>query len=436
MLKRNIAKKYLIVFSAVLLTLACCSFANNFFHPPYGNPKASAVGEWGYVTPIADNNHPNLFWNQSEIHELRNMILVHQSPPVLVDAYNTVRNSIASGSDCQRDWFASLNYMIEPSQAKAEAIRSALLRYINDHPGGIGDWFDTGCFHSYPLALMFDLIQGYHPAVLSSVEHSKIKDWFSMSSNNQKVDSNDPRKITQSGLTWPKPPVMHQGKLVAGIPNWFTRYLAINFSAAMVGGNQENVTYWADSGWPHDLFTFDGVTSSWPPDDQNRYDIVTSLLAVYADGANIESYDREGYRDSDHTWYTKNYYSPQRKDGGSYHFAQMQGPILGAIIAYHNGMTGVFGITDVPGTEPALLRTFKKAVISRNEIDRRPDTLTGHPSIGYEPIIWVAHRYYDDAVIEAALSQLDNGGVASGAPFWDIPGPFAVFLGFPKSKRN
>jgi hypothetical protein len=133
---------------------------------------------------------------------------------------------------------------------------------------------------------MFDLIQGYHPAVLSSVEHSKIKDWFSMSSNNRKVDSNDPRKITQSGLTWPKPPVMHQGKLVAGIPNWFTRYLAINFSAAMVGGNQENVTYWADSGWPHDLFTFDRVTSSWPPDDQNRYNIVTSLLAVYADGAN------------------------------------------------------------------------------------------------------------------------------------------------------
>jgi hypothetical protein len=71
----------------------------------------------------------------------------------------------------------------------------------------------------------------------------------------------------------------------------------------------------------------------------------------------------------------------------------MQGPIMGAIMAYHNGMSRVFEITDVPGTEPAILRTFKRAIQSRTDRDARPDTVTGHPSIGYEPFIWIAHRF-------------------------------------------
>ena len=91
------------------------------------------------------------------------------------------------------------------------------------------------------------------------------------------------------------------------------------------------------------------------------------LLAVYPSGANTDTYTREGYRLPDSDWYTTDYTS------GGYHFAQMSGAVLGAEMAYHNGMTGVFTLTD-KGTEPALLRHWKRAIQSRTEIDRRPGT--------------------------------------------------------------
>jgi len=74
----------------------------------------------------------------------------------------------------------------------------------------------------------------------------------------------------------------------------------------------------------------------------------------------------------------------------------MYGPILAAEAAYHNGMTWVYEITDA-GSKPALLRTFKRAIASRNEIDRvecwraYPGTggcsapNPGHPIVGLGP---------------------------------------------------
>jgi hypothetical protein len=328
--------------------------------------------------------------------------------------------------------------MIEPSQAKADAIKATLFDYMNAHQGGIPDWYSAVCFCGYPLALMFDLLQAYHPSTLSSAEKNQLKAWFKLSAENLKVDSNDPRKITASGTDWPDPPIWHEGKLVDPIPNWYMRYMGPSLAAAFVSGDQAAVDYWADSGWPHNLFTFDGVTSTYPDDTQNRYDMVTSLLAIYPSGADIESYTREGlgYGGDPNTWYTKNYYAPEPKDGGSYHFAQTQGPIMGAIMSYHNGMSQVFSITDVPGTEPAILRNFKRAIRSRTDRDANPTSLTGHPSIGYEPFIMLAHRFYpSDAMITAALPALKmdipRGALRSGADFWDIPHAALVFLGLP-----
>jgi hypothetical protein len=226
----------------------------------------STVGRWGYTTPIADNNHPNLFWNQNEIDQLRQMILVDRSPEFLVDIYNKkMKNAIANPaidrhSGAYPDFFAAVGYMIEPTQGKADAIRATLLAAMNQNPSGIEDWYSTGCFCGYAWALMFDLIQAYHPSAFSPDEKTSLKTWFKLSAERLKVDSNDPRKITASGRDYPRPPIRREGKLVAGIPNWYTRYMGPSLAAALVSGDQTNVTYWADSGWPHDLFTFDGVT--------------------------------------------------------------------------------------------------------------------------------------------------------------------------------
>ena len=171
-----------------------------------------------------------------------------------------------------------------------------------------------------------------------------------------------------------------------------------------------------------DLFTFDGVTNTYPSDTANRYDLVMYLLAVYPSGANTDTYDREGYRLSESDWNTVSY-----TDGG-YHWAQMSGAILGAEMAYHNGMTGVFGITDVAGTEPALLRTFKRAIQSRMELDRSPTSKTGHPEIGYSQWIWPGYRRYSDPIIESALPALGMDLYA----VLDVPGVVLEFFGYPQ----
>src|SRR5262250_47422 len=53
--------------------------------PPLGD---SPKGLWGRVTPIADGNHPNLYYNESELKELRDLILVQHSPKDLYDLYH------------------------------------------------------------------------------------------------------------------------------------------------------------------------------------------------------------------------------------------------------------------------------------------------------------------------------------------------------------
>ena len=60
-------------------------------------PKAdSPRGKWGQVTPIADTNHPNLYYDRGEIEELRKMMLVQHSPQHLYDRYKAeIRNAVA-----------------------------------------------------------------------------------------------------------------------------------------------------------------------------------------------------------------------------------------------------------------------------------------------------------------------------------------------------
>jgi len=45
----------------------------------------SPKGMWGRAKPIADDNHPNLFYDRDEIDELREMVLVRHIPQKLYD---------------------------------------------------------------------------------------------------------------------------------------------------------------------------------------------------------------------------------------------------------------------------------------------------------------------------------------------------------------
>ena len=375
----------------------------------------SPKGLWGQVVPIADNNHPNLFYNQKEVDELRRIVLVQRSPMDLANLYDSsIKNlhAIFKPNECHLETVtnmkAALSYMIEPTDTKASAIRAYLLGLQALRPEGLPDWYKE-CFRAYPSTWMFDLVQAYHPQLFSAAEKSSLKNWFALSSAKLKFNTRDERKISTSGFDMPQPPRLIEGKLVQGFPNWYSRYMAPALAAALVSGDQSLVDYWADSGWPHNLFTFDGINLNghYPSDSANRYDLVMYLLAVYPSGANTDTYDREGYNRNTSTWYTVDY------TWGVYHFAQIGPALLAAEMAYHNGMSRVFEITDISGTEPAALRSYKRAIESRSEIDTQPANLFGHPVIGWANNILMAYRRYSDPVIENAAADILNNSVPS-----------------------
>ncbi len=392
----------------------------------------SPKGKWGRVTPIADGKHPNIFYDPGEIDELRQMILVQHQPQHLYDRYIAeIRDAVAvkttqgKSNPHVTNMKAAMGYAIRPTPEKADAIRASLLSFISVFPRGLPCWYETpGCYFSgYSVPWMFDLVVAYHPDKFSAVEKTRLKDWFKMSAENLKFDTRNPGAPSQSGRDVVLPET-HEGKRMVAFPNWYSRYMGPSLACALVSENQAAVDYWADSGWPHDLFTFDRVTfpgGTEPSDAANRYDLVMYLLAVYPSGANTDTYGREGFRLPESTWNTTDYTS------GGYHFGQMSGAVLGAEMAYHNGMTGVFGITD-KGTEPALLRHWKRAIRSRTETDNRRDNPFRHPIIGYSQELWPGYRRYADPAIEGTVSTLSD----SKTDELELPAAIWEFFGYPR----
>ena len=253
------------LWAATMLMTAVC-FADDNRAPLADSPK----GMWGHVTPIADGNHPNLYYNQSEIDELRQMILMQHNPRRQYDRYIAeIRDAVAvktipdNSSPHSANMKAALSYAITPTAGKADAIRASLLSFVRAFPGGLPDWYGTaGCYSSgYSVPWMFDLIMAYHPDKLSAEEKAKLKDWFKLSAERLRFETRNPGAPSQSGHDV-VPPETHEGKRMVAFPNWYSRYMGPSLACALVSGNQAAVDYWADSGWPHDLFTFEGVSVS------------------------------------------------------------------------------------------------------------------------------------------------------------------------------
>ena len=434
-------KKHLIVLFLFLgvLILGCHSTKAQYY---------SSKGQWGRVVPIADNNHPNLYYNQREIDELRKIVLVQHTPALLWDLWNNrvsgmyAQGPSSSDNPGNNNIGAALSYMLEPTDAKADAIRSALLDFVKRFPNGGGrdnggdcwwkakNWFYSG----YSVPWLYDLLMAYHPQKLSRSEVSALKNWFHLTAGNCRQDNWSIYTPANDHATLTK----REGKTVAGYHNWWTRHLGNGFAAALMSGNQDDVDYWFDSGWPHDKLFYD---ESWTPaPGQHQFDMVMTLLAVFPSGANEDTYLREGYRLPQSDWNTRCY------SHGIYHFANMYGAILAAEAAYHNGMTDVYKLTDAG--EPALLRTYKRAIASRNEVDNSThwsndeDCKTyapnpGQPIIGWDPIIYLGYRRYADPMIENAILDIPNNGKFLAWPPShiarnDLSTEFSPFFGYPR----
>ena len=102
----------------------------------------SPKGQWGNVRPIT--THPNLYYNQSEIDELRVLILNETGPARLVDYYNdrvkgTTAINVPDPWDTshpggmnqgrpvhQNNMKACIDYMLSPTQAKADKMKESI----------------------------------------------------------------------------------------------------------------------------------------------------------------------------------------------------------------------------------------------------------------------------------------------------------------------
>src|SRR5262249_23680931 len=186
-----------------------------------------------------------LFYNQSEIDELRNMILVHHSPQHLFDLYkNEIRNKFAittipdNESPHAHNMEAALSYAIEPTSEKANAIRSSLLSFMRAFPDGLPKWWAVGCHEcGYSVSWMFDLIQAYNPEKLSAVEKANLKQWFALSVERSKFDSRDSFAISggeDKRETWVAPVTRREGKTMVSFVNWYSRYMGHALACALV----------------------------------------------------------------------------------------------------------------------------------------------------------------------------------------------------------
>src|SRR5437763_1157058 len=156
---------------------------------------------------------------------------------------------------------AAISYMIEPTSPKADAIRRSLLTFVSTFPEGLPDWsaFPGAGFSGYAVPWLFDLIMAYNPEKLSPAEITTLKAWFATSAQRLSIVGwRSPGAAVYDGVR-----VTEGTKTVQSMANWWSRYLGPSLACAMVSGNQDLVDFWADSGWPHDLFTSEKVTDTY-----------------------------------------------------------------------------------------------------------------------------------------------------------------------------
>lgn len=416
-------------------------------------------GKWGKVVPIADENHPNLYYNQSEIDELRKMILVDKSPQRLVDHYNTwckgveaieivhpwprthPEHMLEGRKVMKHNIYAAISYMIEPTQAKANKIKTCIYGFIKEVPHGTNGDHGAGTV-GLSTTWLYDLALAYHPDTFTDSEKSEIRNWFKKCAQAGRYLSTDRTRNGSLYSTSSKgdaPPITREGKTISYKPNWFSAAMLSGLCSALLSGDQAAVDFWADSGWPHDMLVSDGFTDTFPPLTCNMYDLVMHINAIFPSGANSDTYTRDSFRPSD--W---SVYCSYDSDKQSYHDAQAQYILWAAEAAYHNGMTRVFEISDdyskystpssvfpggkpYPDNTPGLLRHHLFTVGVRGIHNRR----TGNKHLmGWEQPTWMGYRRYDNAKVSKGAQTSYNIWGAGENVMWR--NNHALHMGFPR----
>ena len=156
------------------------------------------------VRAISGANHPNLYFNSSEIAMIRKQIKERTAPRAAMEAWegipgvrSGIKNVKAVGkpSSIKRDmsWYevykiaqprsktnmeACMSYLVEPTVAKAKAMKRALLSWttLTDGRHNWANGAQRGGHMQYPLAWMYDLL--YNEGVLNEQEKQDVDEFF------------------------------------------------------------------------------------------------------------------------------------------------------------------------------------------------------------------------------------------------------------------
>jgi hypothetical protein len=354
-----------------------------------------AMSSFGAITAIAPDQHPNLFFNQQEIDALRQAILVDGSPSYAVSKYNAIRGSGPQSKphfDGSADWHenyarflpaqkqnmkACVCYMIEPTSAKANALKSALMSFVT----GGGGWehnVQGGGHCQYGVAWMYDLI--YNAGVLSAGEKATIDDFMDRTS---RVLAFSPEKWLTSYVTWEA-----EGSYREGYENFWQLDFNGGYVMAMVSHNQSAVDRINETSVPEDYFL--KTLSQFGGDTRDLRNMVNGM--VFPSGASFDYYHR----------------GPNQQ-GEAYHYFNIFSSIFSTEAALHNGAGDAWEYGN-----RALLRALNFGA-PFSDAARRGDI-----NVNWTQIFWGSYRRFPDDPTTSAAVQRSTAMSANGWAFGDI----------------
>ena len=411
--------------------------------PPPPPSPSGGQGAFGTVTPIADNNHPNLMWTDAEIVELRNLInagtfsdlnaawnRVDGKTAILIPGGwpSTYPDSARHAREANHNnLLACISYAVEPTTTKANAMRNALNDMKNRYPNGRRGDLNYGSWH-HSWAWMFDLIQAYHPGHFTSQERADMKEWFRRCANTgNSIRNLYPRSslLNNSEYNSSNYHRTDTGKTVTFYTNWYARNLCPTGAAALVSGNQTQVDFYFDSGWPHDVLSKEQITSAFPnPDaDFNRFDLVMYILSHHPHGECTDTWGREHFRHPEDDFFTGTY--------GRYHPSTTSNVIMAAEMAYRNGMSGVWGIKDSFVSIPYLRLCHEFMYDYRDALNRSGGGSTGIPAFKF---YWAGLGWsrYNAPKLNSLHTVIQNTADQRGDDGGDIPDDFGIIYKYPR----
>jgi|GEM_PF-6273545 len=375
-------------------------------------------------------DHPNLYFSKAEIEYIQKTFRENTAPQAAITAFNKIKNTqpvnrndakitkpwpdnyMYGNASSKANFEATLSYLIQPTNTKADKLKTSLLSWTRPSSGGwLSGGQESGHVH-FSLAFMYDAL--YNSGKLSASEKQNLDAWFKQISENTFMTNQE----------WVNSHIFeknYEGSRRQGYANWWTYNMGSSIVTGLVSHDQSTIDKSMISSLPDDNYiigTVDGqgvVTQSnisqYAPDSRTLKNILNG--EVFPSGLTFDGYKRNyGYDPL-----TEPYKAAGQ--GQHYHFFATFPLVLAAEAADHNGFDAwAFN-------NHALKRSF---VAGREFAPHAYRVEAGNHTKGrsynWLPAYWIVYsNYLDDPDVVSAIQ--DSGSekslpyvINNAAPIW------------------